>query len=93
MDSFSILCHTPQLCRLTCQNLDELDNSDQSELSVRLTNLVHISIRTCNVDFDDFGIFIKKISSRLETLCIHVNDNETYLDANRWETINSKLYT
>jgi len=83
----SLLCHTPQLCHLTCERLVEIDEIVKKDLPITLSHLRYISIGECQVDFDEFEVFIKQISSQLQVLRISISWNLAYLDSNRWEQL------
>ncbi|CAF1325834.1 unnamed protein product [Adineta steineri] len=84
----SVLCHTPQLHHLLCDTLVEEDESNvTNEQSIILSNLVYIRINNCQIDFDRFEMFIKKVSSLLQVLCIKQKYNKAYLDPNRWKRL------
>jgi len=52
-----------------------------------MSNLTHITIGRCYLQFDRFEIFIKKISSQLQVLPITLSNDRAYLDGNQWERI------
>ncbi|CAF1312908.1 unnamed protein product [Adineta steineri] len=84
----SVLCHTPQLHHLICDTLvEEEEFNVTNEQSIILSNLVYIRINNCHIDFDRFEMFIKKVSSQLQALCIKQKYNKAYLDANRWKRL------
>jgi hypothetical protein len=83
----ALLCHTPQLCYLICERLLESDEHIKRKLPITLSHLRYISIDECDIDFDEFEMFIKTISSQLQILRINISWNATYLDANRWEQL------
>ncbi|CAF4160454.1 unnamed protein product, partial [Rotaria sordida] len=82
----SILYHTPQLRHLICDNLVESDSNVQTERSMILSNLVYIRINVCDIDFDEFEMFMK-ISSQLQILHISQEYGKAYLDADRWKRL------
>lgn len=82
-----LLHHTPQLCHLVCDRLEESDENVEDNLPLTLSNLRYLSIGRCQVEFDQFEVFIKSISSALTVLRISVSWNTAYLDANRWERL------
>ena len=65
----------------------KLDNNNRSELLIISSNLKSICIHTCDVEFDDFEMLIKTISSDLKSLRINVNQNESYFNGDRWKRL------
>jgi hypothetical protein len=86
-DITNILYHTPRLSRLSCKILDKSDRQSDQELNIMLPNLRYISIGSCNILFEHFEIFIKKISFHLKLLRIRTRKDVTYIDADRWEQL------
>jgi hypothetical protein len=86
----SILFHTPFLQRLTCEQLVEMDDLNENGDRLGLVHLTHMSVDSCNIEFDEFKRFIKKISSHLRMLRLTTFWSPTYLDANRWEHLIKK---
>jgi hypothetical protein len=86
----SLLSHTPQLCHLTCERLIESDEDIKKDLPITLSRLTYFSVGECQVEFDEFELFIKKISSPLQVLRVNISWNPTYLDADRWERLIKK---
>ncbi|CAF4787352.1 unnamed protein product, partial [Rotaria sp. Silwood2] len=86
----AILSYTHQLCRLTCEQIDESeDNIVTDELNV-IFSLTYISITRCNAEFDELETFLIKVSPQLEVLRINTFKDVTYLNANRWKQIISQ---
>jgi hypothetical protein len=86
----TILSHTPRLCRLSCDGLLESRYNTGIE-SMTLPNLTHLFLISNGVQFNEFEIFIKKISSQLRVL--HMTTarcDEAYLNADRWERLISE---
>jgi len=83
----SLLCCTPQLRHLTCKRLIRVDENIREISSITTPYLTYIYIGVCYINFSVFEIFIKKISSRLKELHIHIFGIIDYLDANRWEQL------
>jgi hypothetical protein len=83
----SLLSYTPRIRRLTCEQLFSSSEYHESKLFIELPNLTHISIRMCNLLFDQFTRFIEKISSQLQVLRINTMKNLTYLHADEWERL------
>ncbi|CAF4112403.1 unnamed protein product, partial [Adineta steineri] len=87
----SILCHTPRVHHLICDTLQEATESNvTNEQSIILSNLVYIRINNCEINFDRFEMFMKKVSSQLQILHIKQGANKAYLDANRWQRLIKK---
>jgi hypothetical protein len=89
----SILLHTPHLQHLTCERLVETDETDRKETRLTLPKLTYISIANCDIDFDEFEAFIKRISSQLQVLRLKTSSYTAYLDANRWKQLIKKHMT
>jgi hypothetical protein len=83
----SLLLHTPYLQRLTCERLVENDDIDGKEEPLTLLHLRHISIADCDIGFDKFELFMKKISSQLKLLRIKTSRYASYFDGNRWKQL------
>jgi len=83
----SILLRTPYLKRLTCERLVETDEINNNEDRLTLPHLTHICICECEIEFDEFEVFTKKISSQLRMLRLYTFWNPVYLDGNRWEQL------
>jgi hypothetical protein len=86
----SILSSTPQLCRLKCELLNELNQSIGEDVKLTLPYLTHIFIDDCPLQFNDFEIFIRKVGSQLQVLRVNTSNDTAYLDADRWERLLSK---
>jgi hypothetical protein len=86
----NLLCHTPRISRLTCERLGESEENVNKDVPITLSYLTHISIGECDVEFDEFEVFIRKISSQLQVLHISIAWNTAYLDASRWEQLIKK---
>lgn len=83
----SILHHTPHLRHLMCERLVETNEISGKEVQLALSNLTHVSFTLCLLDFDEFEVFIKKISSQLQVLRLETCTSSTYLDAHRWKNL------
>ncbi|CAF4902542.1 unnamed protein product [Rotaria sp. Silwood1] len=83
----SLLKSTPQLRRLQCKCLINLDRIMENKDKLILSHLLYISIAQCCLRFDKFETFITKISSQLEVLHITTYRDIAYLDADRWEQL------
>ncbi len=83
----SILNYTPYLEHLTCERLVETDDIDRKEIQLTLPKLTYISIPNCDIEFDKFEMFIKRISSQLQVLRVKTSSYTAYLDANRWKQL------
>ncbi|CAF1448836.1 unnamed protein product [Adineta steineri] len=86
-----ILSYTPQLCRLTCREINESNEEENTKhvLGV-ISNLTYISISKCYAKFDELILFITKISPQLQVLHITSCGDTTYLDADRWQRLISQ---
>jgi hypothetical protein len=68
----SLILHTPHLQYLSCEDLLETDEDEvnRNKEQLMLADLTRISISNCSIDFDQFEIFITKISFQLRKLCL-----------------------
>ena len=83
-----IFLYAPQLRRLSFKKSLSLSLRTQSSLT--LSNLTHLYIYKCAMDFDTFEIFTTKISSQLQVLKLCTVNCPSYLDADRWERLISQ---
>ncbi|CAF2008726.1 unnamed protein product [Rotaria magnacalcarata] len=81
---------TPQLCRLTCEQVNESHKDIVKDTLCPILSLTRISIGRCYAKFNEIEIFLTKISSQLEELRFNSFSDVNYLDANRWERIISQ---
>jgi hypothetical protein len=83
-----IVCCTPQLRYLEFEYyLNDIENT-YFVSSIRLANLICLSVRISNVDFVDFKQFIKSMNWKLKKLSIISQSNDiTYLNASRWKEL------
>ena len=86
----AILSSTPKLRRLTCQNLFQFNRNICQEIPLRMYNLTYCSIRKCCLKFDQFEVFIRKISSQLRILRFSPFIDISYLDGDRWQRLISQ---
>jgi hypothetical protein len=82
-----ILSYTPRLCRLSSDYLFLFETMFETEIPIRSLNLTHLSIKLYCLQFDQFEMSIRKISSQLRVLRCIAYSNSTYLDADRWEQL------
>jgi hypothetical protein len=84
----AIISYTPQLHRLSSKNA-LISNPNIGIISpTALSNLTHLSIGLKGVTFDEFEIFIRKMSSKLKVLSVISESQDIiYLDAHRWEQL------
>jgi hypothetical protein len=83
---YSIISYTPQLRRLKYLNLTNSKLSQSIIPPMTLSHLTNLSIRSYEMSFDEFEIFIKKLNSKLNVLSlITIVEDIDYLDAYRWE--------
>ncbi|CAF2030643.1 unnamed protein product [Rotaria magnacalcarata] len=87
---YDILPFTPKLRRLQCENLFPTYGNISKEIPLNIFNLTYCSISLCYLKFDEFEIFIKKISAQLRVLCFNPCSDISYLDADRWERLITK---
>ncbi|CAF3032480.1 unnamed protein product [Rotaria sp. Silwood2] len=87
----AILSHTHQLCRLTCQQVNESNENIVKDTLHMIYSLTRISITKCYAEFDELEMFLTMISPQLEVLRINTFNDVTYLDADRWERIISQF--
>ncbi|CAF2842113.1 unnamed protein product [Rotaria sp. Silwood2] len=86
----AILSYTPQLHRLTCEEVNESKKNIIEDGLNMIISLTCISIARCNAEFDELETFLTKVSPQLEVLRINSFNDVTYLDANLWEQIISQ---
>ncbi|CAF3979001.1 unnamed protein product [Rotaria sp. Silwood1] len=86
----TILLCTPQLCRLTCKQVDESKKIIVIDALKTIFSLTRISISKCYANCDELEMFLINISPQLQVLRINTFRDVTYLDANRWERIISQ---
>ncbi|CAF0819100.1 unnamed protein product [Adineta steineri] len=83
----SLLHYTPQLRHLFCHGVIESVENFKNDLSTSLPHLKFVNFEKVSAPFDEFEVFITKISSQLQILKIYTLQNRTYLDGNRWEQL------
>jgi len=71
----------------TCRSLIESYQNNERQVLIKLPNLTFISIKKCDLSYDKFEIFIKKISIQLQVFHINTSTTVIYLDADRWERL------
>ncbi|CAF1491711.1 unnamed protein product [Rotaria sordida] len=86
----NIISYTPQLCRLTCEEVNESTKNIVKDTLNTIFSLTHIFIAKCYAQFDELETFLTNVSPQLEVLCINTFKDVNYLDANRWEQIISQ---
>ncbi|CAF2946768.1 unnamed protein product [Rotaria sp. Silwood2] len=86
----TILSYTPQLCRLTCEQVNESDDNIVEDALKMICSLKRVSFAKFYAEFDELEMFLRKVSPHLEVLCFNSCNDVTYLDANQWERIISK---
>ncbi|CAF3820229.1 unnamed protein product [Rotaria sordida] len=82
-----LLPYTPRLTHLTCIELSKQYQDIERMQSIMMENLTSITLNICDVQFDEFEIFIKKICKQLRILSIDKIQDIAYLNANRWEQL------
>jgi hypothetical protein len=83
---YSIISYTPQLRRLKYLNLTNSKLNQSLIQPTTLSNLTRLSIRSYEMSFDEFEIFINKLNSKLKVLSLTtIVEDIDYLDAYRWE--------
>jgi len=85
----TMLSYTPRLSHLICKGLIDWDENIR-EMKMLLPNLIFISVRIYLPQFDEFEMFIKKISRQLQVLRVSLRAFKGYLDADRWERLISQ---
>ncbi|UJR32673.1 hypothetical protein I4U23_020134 [Adineta vaga] len=81
----TFLSYVPQLRRLTCSSLFGTNILSAETSPTVLKNLTHISFDTIGTTFNHFEELIRNLTHQLQVLCISLNSDREYLDANRWE--------
>ncbi len=79
----SMLYHTPRLRHLTCQHLRDSNTNINTKQPLILSNLTYICITCPPIMFDDFEIFMIKLSAKVQVLIISYFLDETYFNADR----------
>ncbi|UJR38747.1 hypothetical protein I4U23_031412 [Adineta vaga] len=82
----ALLSYLPQLRRLSIDSLYQ-SNDPIIPFSIQTNYLTHVSLYLTDISFDQFEIFIKNISHQLQVLYITIDNDTTYLDADRWEKL------
>ncbi|CAF3886541.1 unnamed protein product [Adineta steineri] len=83
----SIVHYTPQLRRLSCNQVIESNENYKNELSMKLPHLKSTYFGEFSASFDEFEVFIKEISFQLQILNIRMFWNKACLDGNRWKRL------
>ncbi|UJR11623.1 hypothetical protein I4U23_015804 [Adineta vaga] len=87
-DILTILSSTPYLSHLTCRkSVNKSWGLFYTSQSITMSDLIYLSVQQCLMTFDDFEIFIQRISSKLQILKIVTFNDSSYLNANRWEQL------
>jgi hypothetical protein len=82
IDHFSaILSYTPKLRRLSCEYLFAIQSTPR-EVAMVPPNLTHISVKDCDLSFDEFELFIFKFCPQLQLLSITKRHDNNYLMLN-----------
>ena len=84
---FSLLYHTPGLCRLTCRNVVESLKKIENVKAIMLHKLTHIHFDMDEVWFDDFEIFMSYLFAPVQVLRIKYHAGSDYLNADSWEQL------
>jgi hypothetical protein len=85
LDQLGVLSCIPKLHRLSCKRGCK-DVNIRAEVLMIPTDLTHISINEgCRLLFDQFELFISKLCPQLQMLRIQKDDDNDYLDADRWQ--------
>jgi hypothetical protein len=78
-----ILSYTPRLLHLYCSDFLQSDNDN---INIKLSNLVHLCIDIYELDFNKIEPFLLKFCSKLELFNVEILcSDEDYLDGHRWE--------
>ncbi|CAF3719457.1 unnamed protein product [Adineta steineri] len=87
-DIIVLFSFLPHLRHLTCRkSLTSSPRFFKMPFPSIISDLTHLFIQQCDMEFADFEIFIQKISSQLHLLKIVTFNDPSYLDANRWERL------
>jgi len=86
-DLLTILSYTPKLTHLICKQPIKSNVNNEQIKSIRVFHLTHISIPFGYISFNEFEIFIRKISSEIQILKFYTNIDSNYLNTNRWEQL------
>ncbi|CAF2784611.1 unnamed protein product [Rotaria sp. Silwood2] len=85
-----ILSYTPQLRRLSCEKLSESYPNTTRIVPIKLSYVKQILLFRCELEFENFEMFITCISSQVQELWITTSNNPAYLNADRWEILISQ---
>jgi hypothetical protein len=83
----SILYHTPKLRHLTCRELSESGDDDEIKVSTMLSSLTYLSMKRCNVEFEEFEKFVKKTCSQLKALYIWDVFGKYSVEPDQWKRL------
>jgi hypothetical protein len=86
----TILSYTPQLRRLTCEQVTESNENIIREALHTISSLTNISIARCDAEFDELKFLITRVSPQLQVLRVTGTNDVTYLDADQWERMISQ---
>lgn len=82
-----ILSYVPQLRRLSLNFPVKAHIQYEFHPSLSLKNFTHLFLKLGSVGFDDFGLLMKSFFSTVEVLHISTSNDDTYLEAHRWEQL------
>jgi hypothetical protein len=86
-DLQTILSYTPRLTHLICKQSLKSNGKNGKIKPMILSKLIYLSIPCGYISFNEFEIFIERISSQLQILKFYSNIDPAYLNANRWEQL------
>ncbi|CAF1384257.1 unnamed protein product [Adineta steineri] len=91
----TLISYTPNLRRLNLSHANIDDSDIEDMLPMNLNNLIHLSIFTNSLNFDEFELFIEKMNSKLKSLRViaYSNQDITYLYADRWQKLISENFS
>jgi hypothetical protein len=82
----NIVSYTPRLLHLNCSTVEKTDDEIESNISFKLSNLTHLTIRIYYINFIEFEIFLLALCSRWKLFNVNILcKDESYLDADRVE--------
>lgn len=90
-DLLTIISYTPRLTKLSCKQTLKSNLNNEPMKSVTLSYLKNLSIPFTHLTFNEFEVFIKKISSQLQSLLFNTHVESAYLNADRWEYLIEKF--
>ena len=91
---YALISYTPKLRRLNLSHTNKTDSNIELMLPITSDNLIDISMYSNSINFDEFQLFIEKISSKLTILHVAFSYRDMrFLHAHRWEELISRKFS